>query len=218
MPLSVPVTITLPPIDHSYTVHTDRQRWSADQLIVETDGRAALENAVRENVRKSSTCVFAGLTEADISVTEHPDGSIAMVGRVLCDEADCHTAARRHHLDAAEAIEAKAAADWAAEKHLGLAPGGLRAEKRRSGWTFQERTLFARMSIGIILTAVGAAMSTYDYQRPDNLSGGSLSAVFGQQADKTCNLLAFPTIVAGALFVLFAVISHVTTTRTSKEG
>lgn len=74
------------------------------------------------------------------------------------------------------------------------------------------------MSIGIILTAVGTAMSTYDYQRPDNLSGNSLSAVFGQQADKMCNLLAYPTLAAGALTVLFALISHIATDRTSKEG
>lgn len=50
MPLNVPVTLTVPPIDRRFTVHTDRQRWSAEQLASEPDGRAALEAAVREGV------------------------------------------------------------------------------------------------------------------------------------------------------------------------
>lgn len=123
MPLNVPVTITLPPLDRSYTVHTDRQRWSADQLATVPDGRDFMERAVRRGVREAAlSCAYAQFTPAVIVTDPHPDGSVTMTGRVLCDNKDCHTAAQRHHLDAAEAIEAKAAAEWAFEKDLGLAP------------------------------------------------------------------------------------------------
>ncbi|MFE4205465.1 hypothetical protein ACFRSX_30980 [Streptomyces goshikiensis] len=56
------------------------------------------------------------------------------------------------------------------------------------------------MLFAIVLTAAGAAMSQYDYQKPTDLSGGSLPAAIGLGADE------------------LAVISHVTTTRTSKES
>ncbi|MFZ3476031.1 hypothetical protein ACODT4_44375 [Streptomyces sp. 2.9] len=211
MLLNVPVTITLPPLDRSYTVHTERLRWSTEQLAAVPDGRAHMERAVRRGVREAAlSCAYAQFTEADITVTDYPDGSIAMLGRVLCDEAKCYTAARQHHHDAAESIEAQAAAEWAAEKDLGLAPGSLRAEKqRRTGWTFEQRRFLARTLFALIVTAAGVAMSTYDYQRPDGLSGGSMSASIGRQADEMCNFLAFPTITAGALLLLFAVTSAV---------
>ncbi|MFF3958775.1 hypothetical protein ACFYY1_37065 [Streptomyces sp. NPDC001890] len=210
MPLNVPVTITLPPIDCSYTVHTDRQRWSADQLAAEPDGRGALEAAVREGVRKAApACAYAGLTEADVTVTEHPDDSVAMVGRVLCSEAECHVAARRRHLDAAEAIEAKTAADWAAEKHLGLAPGDIQAGKPRSrGMSFRERALLARMLMGVVLGVVGGLMGQFDYERPASASSASLTVLMGEKADKFCDVMAFPTVVAGVIVFVFALVRH----------
>ncbi|WP_331718750.1 hypothetical protein [Streptomyces sp. NBC_00212] len=207
MPLNVPVTITVPPIDRSFTVHTDRQRWSAEQLAAAPDGRGALEAAVREGVRKAaSTCAYAQLTEPDIDTAAHPDGSVTLTGRVLCDESDCHAAAQRHHFDAAESIEAKAAADWVAQKELSLAPGELKVvqEHLRTGRDQQQRRLsFLFVLAGVLCAAAGAAMGQYDYHRPESASGSSLTVWIGENVDALCNHLAFPAIVAGALLVLF---------------
>lgn len=207
MPLNVPVTLHLPPIDRSYTVHTDRQRWSAEQLAAEADGRAALEAAVREGVRKAAPCAYAQLTEADVTVTENPDGSVTMVGRVLCDEAECHTAAQRHHFDAADSIEARAAADWAAEKDMGLAPGELRVveERVRTGHDRQQRRAsYSFVLVGVLCAAAGGAMSQYDYHKPKGTSPGTnINVWIWTNVDSLCNHLAFPAVIAGTLFVLF---------------
>ncbi|WP_455355907.1 hypothetical protein [Streptomyces sp. SYSU K217416] len=207
MPLNVPVTITLPPLDRSFTVHTDRQRWSAEQLAVEPDGRAALEAAVREGVRKAaSTCAYAQLTEPDIDTAAHPDGSVTMTGRVLCDEADCHAAAQRHHFDAAESIEAKAAADWAAEKDMGIPAGKLRVVQQRvrsDHGRRQRRVSLLFVLVGVLCAAAGGAMGQYDYHRPEFASGSSFTVWIGEDFDAICNHLAFPAIVAGTLLVLF---------------
>ncbi|MFJ2774396.1 hypothetical protein [Streptomyces sp. NPDC087300] len=75
MPLNVPVTLALSSAERAFTVHSDRQRWNAGQLAAAPDGRAALEAAVRAGVRTAaSTCVYAGLSEADIDIDERPDG------------------------------------------------------------------------------------------------------------------------------------------------
>ncbi|PKV82723.1 hypothetical protein [Streptomyces sp. TLI_146] len=65
----------------------------------------------------------------------------------LCDECDCHIAAQRHHFDAAESIEAKAAA-WAAQKELDLVPGelGVVQERVLSGHDWRRR----RASLGFV--------------------------------------------------------------------
>lgn len=52
---------------------------------------------------------------------------MSMVGRVMCDAAECYASAQRHHFDTAEAIEARAAAVWAWEKTMSTAPGELKA-------------------------------------------------------------------------------------------
>ncbi|ORT54652.1 hypothetical protein [Streptomyces sp. CB03238] len=208
MPLNVPVTITVPPIDRSFTVHTDRQRWSAEQLAAEPDGRAALEAAVREGVRKAaSTCAYAQLTEPDIAVAEHPDGSVTMTGRVLCDETDCHAAAQRHHFDAAESIEAKAAAEWAAQKELDFAPGelGVVQERALSGHDRrQRRAAFGFLLVGVLCAAAGGAMSQYDYTKPEGTSPGTnINVWIWTNVDSLCNHLAFPAVIAGTLLVLY---------------
>jgi hypothetical protein len=211
MPLNVPVTLTVAPIDRSFTVHTDRQRWSADQLAAEPDGRAALEAAVREGLSKAaSTCAYAGLAEADIDTAEYPDGSVAMTGRVLCDEAECHAAARRHHFDAAESIEAKAAADWATHRELDVAPGQSTVEQERHLSSLrdrerQERRLATRLVIGILLGGAGAAMSLYDYHRPNFASSPNFSVWMGENFDAICNHLAQPVLVLGVVVVLVAI-------------
>ncbi|WP_327332961.1 hypothetical protein [Streptomyces anulatus] len=206
MPLNVPVTLTTPPVDRRYTVHTERQRWSAGQLAAEPDGRAALESAVRAGVRKAaSTCAYAELTGADIAVAEHPDGSVTMTGRVMCDEADCHAAAQRHHFDAAEAIEAKAAADWAAQKQLDLAPGELRVVQERVLTDHDRRQRRASLGfvlVGVLCAAAGGTMGQYDYHRPE-FGSASFTAWIGESFDAVCNTLAFPAVVAGTLLVLF---------------
>lgn len=210
MPLNVPVTLTVPPIDRRFTVHTDRQRWSAEQLAAVPDGRAALEAAVREGVRKSAaTCAYAQLTAPDIAVAAHPDGSVTMTGRVLCDEADCHAAAQRHHFDAAESIEAKAAADWVAQKELDLAPGELAVVQERVTTGHDQRQRRAALSfmlVGVVCAAAGGAMSQYDYTKPKGTSPGTnISVWIWTNVDSLCNHLAFPAVIAGALLALYGV-------------
>ncbi|MEW1632238.1 hypothetical protein AB0387_33565 [Streptomyces sp. NPDC089173] len=210
MPLNVPVTLTTPPIDRWYTVHTDRQRWSAEQLADQPDGRAALETAVREGVRKAtSTCAYAGRTEPDIDTTEHPDGSVTTTGRLLCDEADCYSSAQRHHFDAAESIQAKAAADWVAQKELDLAPGGPAVVQKRflsDHERHQRRASFGFVLAGVLCTTAGAGMDPCHYTKPAGTSPGTNSIVwFWTNVDSLCNTLAFPAVFAGTLLIMFGV-------------
>ncbi|MGW4951555.1 hypothetical protein [Streptomyces parvulus] len=196
MPLNVPVTLTVSPVDRQLTVHTDRQRWSTEQLAAVPDGRAALETAVREGVRKAaSACAYAQLTAPDIAAALHPDGSLTMTGRVLCDEPDCHTAAQSHHFDAAEAIEARAAAEWVAQKELDFAPGELevvrehvRAGRRRE----PRRASLGLMLTGLLCVAGGVSMSRYDYHRPESASTTSLMVWLGENFDAICSHFASP--------------------------
>ncbi|MFE4829816.1 hypothetical protein [Streptomyces sp. NPDC056672] len=208
MPLNVPVTLTTPPIDGRYTVHTDRQRWSAGQLADHLDGRAALEAAVRTGVRKAaSTCAYAGLTEPDIDTAAHPDGSVTMTGRVLCDESACHTAAQHHYFDAAESIEAKTAADWVAQKKLDLAPGelGVVQERVRTGHERrQRRGSLGFVLVGVLCAAAGGAMSQYDYTKPKGTSAGTnISVLIWTNVDSLCDQWAFPAVIAGTLLALY---------------
>ncbi|MBX7471228.1 hypothetical protein K1Y80_34790 [Streptomyces sp. MAG02] len=221
MPLNVPVTLTTPPIDRRYTVHTDRQRWSAEQLADQPDGRAALEAAVREGVRKAaSTCAYAGLTEPDIDTTEHPDGSVTTTGRVLCDEDDCHSTAQRHHFDAAESIQAKAAADWVAQKELDLAPGELAVVQKHflsDHDRRQRRASLGFMLAGVLCTAAGAGLGQYDYTKPAGTSPGTNLIVWiWTNVDSLCNTLAYPAIVAGTLLILFGVVRLAVTNATAQ--
>ncbi|MFE7658106.1 hypothetical protein ACFU6M_35415 [Streptomyces bottropensis] len=211
MPLNVPVTLTLPPVDRSFTVHTDRQRWSAEQLATVPDGRDFMERAVRRGVREAAlSCAYAQFTPAEVVTDPHPDGSVTMTGRVLCDEKDCHTAAQRHHFDDAESIEAKAAADWVAQKELDLAPGELDAVQKRLSTDFDRRQFRASlgfMVIGMVCVTAGGAMSQYDYTKPEDTSPGThISVWFWQNVDSVCNHLAFPAVVAGTLLFLFGVV------------
>ncbi|MEV6147055.1 hypothetical protein [Streptomyces sp. NPDC051992] len=222
MPLNVPVTLTTPPIDRRYTVHTERQRWSAEQLAAEPDARTALETAVREGVRKAaSTCAYAQLTEPDIDVAEHPDGSVTMTSRVMCDEADCHAAAQRHHFDAAESIEAKAAAEWVAQRELDFAPGELAVYQERVRTGYYDKRQQRRASIGFVLVGVlcaaaGGAMGQYDYTKPKGASPGTDFTVWiAQNVDSLCNHLAFPAVVAGTLLVLFGFVRLAITNNTN---
>ncbi|MFD8415486.1 hypothetical protein ACFV2Q_27615 [Streptomyces sp. NPDC059650] len=211
MPLNVPVILGLPPVDRAFTVHANRQRWSAEQLAAEPDGRAALETAVREGVRKAaSTCAYAQLTEPDITVEEPPDGSVTITGRVLCDEKDCHASAQRHHFDATDAIEAKAAADWAAQKELDLAPGEVEVVLRSVRTDFDRRQRRASLTfclIGVLCMGAGGAMGQYDYTKPEGTSPGThIDVWFWQNVDSLCNHLAFPAVLAGTLLFMFGVV------------
>lgn len=208
MPLNVPVTLTTPPTDRSFTVHTDRQRWSAEQLVAVPDGRAHMERAVRRGVRETAlSCTYAQFTEADIDTAAHPDGSVTMTGRVLCDEDDCYSTAQRHHFDAAESIQAKAAADWVAQKELDLAPGELAVVQERvlSGHDRRQfRASLGFMLAGVLCVAAGAGMGQYDYTKPASASPGTNPIVWiWTNVDSLCNHLAFPALVAGTLLILF---------------
>lgn len=211
MPLNVPVTLTLPPVDRAFTVHTDRQRWTAEQLEAVPDGRAFMERAVRRGVREAAlSCAYAQFTSADVVTVPHPDGSVTMTGRVLCDEKDCHIAAQRHHFDDADSIEAKAAADWVAQKELDLAPGELDVVQKRVSTDFDRRQRRASLGfclIGVLCAAAGGAMSQYDYTKPEGTSPGTHIQVWlWQNVDSVCNHLAFPAVIAGTLLFMFGVV------------
>ncbi|MFF8387774.1 hypothetical protein ACF053_29610 [Streptomyces kanasensis] len=208
MPLNVPVIIHRSPRDRAFTVHTDRQRWSAGQLAARPDGRAALEAAVREGVREAApTCAYTQLTEPDIGVTAHADGSVTMTGRVLCDATDCHAAARRHHFQAAESMEAKAATEWAAQKELPPGPGEHVVVQKRVLTDHdrrQRRASLGYVLVGLLCSAAGAGMSQYDYhRRPDIAPGDSFLSLSGENFDAICNFLTLPALLAGLLFLLF---------------
>ncbi|MET9206780.1 hypothetical protein ABZW38_16725 [Streptomyces bacillaris] len=178
MPLNVPVAITVPPTNQTFTVHTDRQRWSVEQLAAAPDGRAAQVEAVREGVRRAaSTCTYAQLTQADYETVTHPDGSVTVTGRVLCDEADCYAAAQRHHFDDAEKIEAKAATDWLAGKKLSLPrPEEIRVKQVHvlsEDQMHQHRSALRFLIAGLLCTAISGALSLVDYTKPEGTSPGN---------------------------------------------
>ncbi|MGA5578362.1 hypothetical protein ACPCK9_26505 [Streptomyces koyangensis] len=218
MPLNIPV-ITRSPTSRRYTVHTDRQRWSAEQLAAVGHGRTVMEWAVRRGVREAAlSCLNANFTPADIIVDEHPDGSVAMTGRVLCDGSDCHTAAQRRHYDAVEAFEAKTATEWAA-KELNLAPGKVRVVQERVLPGRDRHRL--RVPLGFVLAGAfcataGGLMGRYDYAKPEGTSPGSDIEVWvGQNANSLFTQLANPSIVAGLLLVLYGIV-RLLITKTTK--
>lgn len=109
MPLSVP--LVLDP-GRFYTVHLHRVCWDAARL----GGLplAALEETAREGLRWVSECIPAELVDADVAVTEYPDGSAEAVARVLCDSEVCAAVAENFRRDPSDEAEAEAARVWAA--------------------------------------------------------------------------------------------------------
>ncbi|MBK3583206.1 hypothetical protein JHN49_05550 [Streptomyces sp. MBT57] len=208
MPLNVPVLLPLTPLDRSYTIHTDRQRRSPGQLASAQDGRAELEAAVREGVRQAApTCAVAGLIEAEMTVSDYPDGSVAMVGRVMCDAAECYASAQRHHFDTAESIEARAAAVWAGEKTMSAAPGELKAvlEDEHSGRRNRARWALELIG-GSLLAGVGMLLGRWHYERPALASGGELTVWVGEKATVFANAAAYPLVSVGVVFVLLGIV------------
>ncbi|MFJ2774397.1 hypothetical protein [Streptomyces sp. NPDC087300] len=129
---------------------------------------------------------------------------MAVTGRVLCDEAVCHDAATRHHFDAAEEVEARAAAHWVAQKErraageFDVALKPLRAGRDRR----QRRTTLLLIMAGWLCMAAGAGMSQYDYHRPEFVRGTGIAVWIGENADAVCNHLALPAVVVGGLLTL----------------
>ncbi|MEV7297133.1 hypothetical protein AB0N79_36780 [Streptomyces microflavus] len=208
MPLNVPVLLTLTPLDRSYTVHTDRQRWSPGQLASAQDGRAELEAAVREGVRQAApACAVAGLTEAEMTVSDYPDGSVAMVGRVMCDAAECYASAQRHHFDTAESIEARAAAIWAGEKTMSAAPGELKAVLKDDQSGHRNRARWALELIGgSLLAGVGILLGRWHYERPALASGGELTVWVGEKFAQIANAAAYPLVSVGVVLVVLGIV------------
>ncbi|MFJ8896705.1 hypothetical protein ACIRCZ_19135 [Leifsonia sp. NPDC102414] len=118
MPLSVPLLLVPGEPDRSYTVHLHRVRWSVPNVSVPltADHLTELEANARRCLRMVSECIAAELTDADVEVTENPDGSAEAVARVLCTEDECAAVAERYRRDADEDVEAEAARKWAATK------------------------------------------------------------------------------------------------------
>ncbi|MFI9311238.1 hypothetical protein [Streptomyces triculaminicus] len=115
MPLSVPLLLVPGRPDTFYTVHTHRVRWDDARLAEHgTRGVSALMEAARHGLRFVSECIAAELADADVEVTENPDGSAEAVARVLCTEDGCAAVAERYRRDADEDVEAEAARAWAA--------------------------------------------------------------------------------------------------------
>jgi hypothetical protein len=118
MPLSVPLLLVPGEPDRHYTVHLHRVRWSVGAVSVPltADHLAALATNAQRGLRMVSECIAAELSDADVEVTENPDGSAEAVARVLCTEDECAAVAERYRRDADEDVEAEAARKWAAAK------------------------------------------------------------------------------------------------------
>jgi hypothetical protein len=118
MPLSVPLLLVPGEPDRHYTVHLHRVRWSVGAVSVPltADHLKALEANAERGLRMVSECIAAELSDADVEVTENPDGSAEAVARVLCTEDECAAVAERYRRDADEDVEAEAARKWAATK------------------------------------------------------------------------------------------------------
>ncbi|MDG9728463.1 hypothetical protein [Streptomyces sp. DH41] len=116
MPLSVPLLLVPGEPDRHYTVHLHRVRWSVGSVSrqLTADHLAELRANAERCLRMVSECIAAELSEADVEVTENPDGSAEAVARVLCTEDECAAVAERYHRDADEDVEAEAARKWAA--------------------------------------------------------------------------------------------------------
>ncbi|MGA5599000.1 hypothetical protein ACPCSE_32690 [Streptomyces cellulosae] len=118
MPLSVPLLLVPGEPDRHYTVHLHRVRWSVGAVSVPLTAEhlKELEANAQRGLRMVSECIAAELEDADVEVTENPDGSAEAVARVLCAEDDCAAVAERYRRDADEDVEAEAARKWAATK------------------------------------------------------------------------------------------------------
>ncbi|GAA2964941.1 hypothetical protein [Kitasatospora cinereorecta] len=116
MPLNVPLLLVPGEPDRHYTVHLHRVRWSVGSVsrTLTADHLAELGANAQRGLRMVSECIAAELTDADVEVTENPDGSAEAVARVLCTEDVCAAVAERYHRDAEEDAEAEAARKWAA--------------------------------------------------------------------------------------------------------
>ncbi|MEU1312553.1 hypothetical protein ABZ419_27190 [Streptomyces cinnamoneus] len=116
MPLSVPLLLVPGRPDTFYTVHVHRVRGRVGSRTVPptADYLAALADNARVGLRFVSECIAAELADADVEVTENPDGSAEAVARVLCTEDGCAAVAERYRRDADEDVEAEAACAWAA--------------------------------------------------------------------------------------------------------
>ncbi|MFD8415487.1 hypothetical protein ACFV2Q_27620 [Streptomyces sp. NPDC059650] len=121
MPLNVPLAVLGEP-NRRYTVHLHRVRWSwaggssARERITAYHSPAKLETGARNGLRMVSECIAAELADADVEVSENPDGSAEAVARVLCTEDTCAAVAEQYRRDADEDIEAEAARAWAAAR------------------------------------------------------------------------------------------------------
>lgn len=120
MPLNVPLLLVPGEPNRRYTVHLHRTRWRITgggpvrQRVTARYSPAELEAGARNGLRMVSECIAAELTDADVELTENPDGSAEAVARVLCTEDDCAAVAQQYRRDADEDIEAEAARAWAA--------------------------------------------------------------------------------------------------------
>ncbi|UZI34029.1 hypothetical protein [Streptomyces sp. VB1] len=116
MPLSVPLLLTPGYPDRFYTVHLHRVRWivGAVSRTLTADRLAELGANAQRGLRMVSACIAAELTDADVEVTENPDGSAEAVARVLCTENVCAAVAEQYRRDADEDVEAETARAWAA--------------------------------------------------------------------------------------------------------
>ncbi|MFI9214275.1 hypothetical protein ACIGW7_39870 [Streptomyces sp. NPDC053253] len=115
MPLNI--LVTLP--EGRVTVHSHSKTLPAGELAA-LGGRDTLESTVREGLRWVSDCHAARSVKSDVDFTEHTDGAVEAVARVLCSNETCTGVAEHSRLVGEdEHTEAEAARRWAAEKLAG---------------------------------------------------------------------------------------------------
>lgn len=70
----------------------------------------------------------------------------------------------------------------------------------------QRRAPIAFLVAGVLCVAAGAGMIQYDYTKPELAPSNSITVWFWQNVDSLCNLLAYPTVLAGTLLVMFGIV------------
>ncbi|CAI4198536.1 hypothetical protein CCOS2040_31015 (plasmid) [Streptomyces albidoflavus] len=118
------------------TVHVDSRQWEKEEL----DGRsrAEMEAEARSGVRLAAPgCIYAGLAEPDIEVTEECDGAVTVTARVLCDEPACHEKALSQRYAVLEVFLARDSILWGLRREAAPEPAGRERTPivKKSPWT-----------------------------------------------------------------------------------
>ncbi|MEW2153172.1 hypothetical protein OH749_31310 (plasmid) [Streptomyces albidoflavus] len=154
------------------TVHVDSRQWEKEEL----DGRsrAEMEAEARSGVRLAAPgCIYAGLAEPDIEVTEECDGAVTVTARVLCDEPACHEKALSQRYAVLEVFLARDSILWGLRREAAPEPAGRERTPivKKSPWTGTP------VLLGGVLVCLGAVLVCLGYATGDGMPRRVLAAV-----------------------------------------